>query len=80
MNTEQGHSTTLAMPSEGDSVRIIALRAGRQSDRRLTDLGLNIGTRLRVVQRHGGGLIVARGNTRLALGGGMAMKIVVAHG
>jgi ferrous iron transport protein A len=38
---------------------------------------LNIGTELRVVQRQGGGLLVARGESRIALGAGMAAKIQV---
>lgn len=67
----------LAMADEGARVRIIALRAGQGLDRRLTDLGLNIGSELSVVQRQGAGLVVARDNTRIAVGGGMAMKIMV---
>ena len=77
MNRMEQPSFTLAMAGEGDEVRIIALRAGRGLDRRLTDLGLNIGACIRVVQRQGGGLIVARGEARIAIGGGMATKIVV---
>jgi ferrous iron transport protein A len=65
------------MADEGVEVRIVALRAGRGLDLRLTELGLNVGSELRVVQRHGGGLIVARGAGRLAIGGGMATKIMV---
>ncbi|MCF7992825.1 MAG: ferrous iron transport protein A [Thiohalocapsa sp.] len=77
MNRTQHSSLTLAMAGEGDEVRITALRAGRGLDRRLTDLGLNIGACIRVVQRQGGGLIVARGEVRIAVGGGMAAKILV---
>ena len=67
----------LGMASEGQSVRIVALRAGRNLDRRLADLGLNIGSQLRVVQRQGGGLVIARDAARVAVGAGMAMKILV---
>jgi ferrous iron transport protein A len=67
----------LSMASEDQPVRVIALRAGRNLDRRLTELGLNIGSSLRVVQRQGSGLVVSRGEARIAIGGGMAMKIMV---
>ena len=67
----------LAMAQAGDRLRIHALSAGRGLDRRLTELGLNLGTEIRVVQRQGGGLLLARGDARIAIGGGMAMKILV---
>lgn len=67
----------LAMADQGALVRISALAAGRGLDRRLTELGLNVGTEIRVVQRQGGGLVVARGEGRVAIGGGMAAKILV---
>ena len=77
MNAPPQKSFPLAMADEGQSVRVIALRAGRNLDRRLTDLGLNVGSELRVVQRQGSGLVVTRGEARIAIGGGMAMKILV---
>jgi len=78
MNAPRQKSFPLAMADEGQSVRVIALGAGRNLDRRLTDLGLNVGSELRVVQRQGSGLVVTRGEARIAIGGGMAMKILVA--
>jgi ferrous iron transport protein A len=75
---EHSRPFPLAMADQGVQVRIVALRAGRGLDRRLTEMGLNIGTELKVQQRQpGGGLVVTRGETRLALGGGMAHKIMV---
>lgn len=70
----------LAMAAEDQHVRVVALRAGRNLDRRLTDLGLNIGSELRVVQRQGSGLVVTRGEMRIAIGGGMAARIMVLPG
>ncbi|MDZ7752795.1 MAG: ferrous iron transport protein A [Gammaproteobacteria bacterium] len=67
----------LAMAAEGQRVRIHALRAGRNLDGRLTELGLNVGTEITVIQRQGSGLVVSRGAGRLAIGGGMAMKVLV---
>lgn len=67
----------LTMATEGERVRIQSLQGGKGLMLRLTELGLNQGAELRVVQRQGGGLVVARGETRIALGGGMATKILV---
>lgn len=67
----------LAQASEGDWVRICFFRAGQGLEMRLTSMGLNLGSELRVSQRIGGNLVVLRGETRLALGAGMAQKILV---
>lgn len=67
----------LAMAGEGERVRIQSLQGGKGLAKRLTELGLNPGTEVRIVARQGGGLVVARGETRLALGCGMAVKISV---
>ncbi|MCB2100709.1 MAG: ferrous iron transport protein A [Rhodobacterales bacterium] len=67
----------LGLAAEGQRLRIVGLRAGRNLDRRLTELGLNVGTEVQVMQREGGGLLLARDSARVAVGGGMAMKILV---
>ncbi|EGV31267.1 FeoA family protein [Thiorhodococcus drewsii AZ1] len=67
----------LMMASDGEQVRIQSLLGGKGLVMRLTELGLNQGTELRIIQRQGGGLVVARGEIRIALGGGMATKILV---
>lgn len=67
----------LGLAAEGQPLQIVSLRAGRNLDRRLADLGLNIGSRISVVQRQGGGLVIARDAVRVAVGAGMAMKIFV---
>lgn len=67
----------LTMAGEHERVRVYRLQGGKGLTRRLTELGLNQGCELHVVQRQGGGLVVARGETRIALGGGMASKILV---
>ncbi|ADC62460.1 FeoA family protein [Allochromatium vinosum] len=67
----------LAMAGEGERVRIQTLQGGKGLAKRLTELGLNPGTEVCIVTRQGGGLVVARGETRLALGCGMAVKILV---
>ena len=67
----------LSMADEGRHVLVVALRGGSGLDRRMTEMGLNVGAKLVVRQREGGGVVVMRGETRFALGGGMAHKILV---
>lgn len=67
----------LTMAVEGETVRIIAVMGGIGLDRRMTEMGLNVGAEVVVRNRQGGGLVVMRGETRYALGGGMAHKIMV---
>jgi ferrous iron transport protein A len=68
----------LSMAEEGTRVRVVTLRGGSGLDRRMTEMGLNVGSELTVRHRQGGGgLVVSRGDTRFALGGGMAHKIMV---
>lgn len=68
----------LTMADEGTRVRVVALGGGSSLDRRISEMGINIGAELFVRQRQGSGLVVMRGETRYALGGGMAHKIMVA--
>lgn len=68
----------LAMAGEDSVVRIIALQGGTTLTKRLTEMGLNVGSEVRIRQRQGpGGLVISRGETRFALGFGMASKIIV---
>ncbi len=68
----------LAMADEGARLRVVALRGGGTLSRRLTEMGLNVGSLLTVRQRQaGGGVVVSRGETRYVLGAGMAHKVMV---
>ncbi len=68
----------LAMVSEGEEVRLVALRGGRGMNRRLADLGLNIGMTLRVIRRiQNGPMILDVKDSRLAIGRGMAHHMLV---
>lgn len=68
----------LGLAGDAEPVRIVALRAGRGLDQRLTEMGLHVGAEVSVLGRQpGGALLVARGDTRLALGAGMAHRILV---
>ena len=67
----------LGLVTEGTRVRVTALNGGQTLGRRLTEMGINVGSELLVRQRQGGGLVVSRGELKFALGGGMAHKIMV---
>lgn len=78
MSAQSDAPYPLAMAAVGEPVRILAVGGGRGLARRMADLGLAVGAEVRVVQRLGGQVVVARDGARIALGGGMAMKILVA--
>jgi Fe2+ transport system protein FeoA len=68
----------LAMASPGTECEVRQLRGGGDFERRMLAMGLGPGRRLRVSQREGGQMVVIVGETRLALGRGIAQKILVA--
>jgi ferrous iron transport protein A len=74
-----GETLPLSMVRPGEMVEIVAIQGGHEVHRRLTDLGLTAGTRVRVVQGDGGGpmILAFKDDARLAIGRGVAMKIVV---
>ncbi len=68
----------LSMVGAGEEVRLVGVRGGWRVRRRLADMGLTPGEALRVVQGDSSGpLLVAVRDSRLALGRGMAHKIMV---
>ena len=71
----------LAMVAPGEVVTVVGVRAGWGLQRRLADMGLTPGVLVRVInsQRPGPMLIDLRGS-RVALGRGVAQKILVKVG
>lgn len=72
----------LMMSGEGACVRVVGVRGGAAQDKqgldkRMVEMGLNVGAELVVRQHRGGSVVVSRGETRFALGGGMAHRIMV---
>lgn len=57
--------------------RIEELHGGREMTRRLLSLGLRIGSEVDVVQHRGRGVVVASHGVRVALGGGVAAKMLM---
>jgi len=74
-----GGSFPLSLAAEGENVRITAIKGGRGVGFKLTELGLPVGSELMLTQRNSGGpVVVACRDTRIALGAGMAHRIMVA--
>ena len=84
------HTSTLpegATPSElakplsearaNEELILVEISAGRRLTHRLAELGLTPGVKLRVVQVNGGPLLVSVRGSRIAIGRGMADKLLV---
>ncbi len=68
----------LNMIKDGETVTIKEISGGRAFRQRMLGLGLNRGSRVRIMKNDGiGPLILGIGNGRVALGRGMAAKISV---
>jgi Fe2+ transport system protein FeoA len=67
----------LAMVGPGHVVKLVKVAAGRVLCRRLAEMGLTPGVQMEVLQDQGGPLLLAVRDSRLALGRGMAHKIIV---
>jgi len=68
----------LAMLHENEEAEVVGIRGGRGLVRRLSELGLTPGTKIKVLLSNSPGpvLIDVRGS-RIALGRGLLMKIMV---
>lgn len=65
------------MAGEGARVRVVAFTNGDAFNKRLTEIGVNIGAELVVRQCQCSGMVLMRGESRIAIGFGMAHKIRV---
>ena len=69
---------TLSNAKIGESVKLVAIHGGTQIRRRLADLGLNTGMTVQVITGiDQGPMILSVKDSRLAIGRGMAEKIIV---
>lgn len=67
----------LAMLKQGEKACIKKIVGGRTAKGKLTDLGFVSGKEVKIHRNSGGPLIVAIGDNRIALGYGMAHKVLV---
>jgi Fe2+ transport system protein FeoA len=74
------NSYPLTLARENQRVRVVDVAGGKHLSRRLRAIGIGDNANLIVVRRHsglGGGMVVRCGESRWALGTGMAHKILV---
>ncbi len=75
---ERMPSMSLTMAKPGEKVIITEMMGSRVARARLASMGLRPGDRLEIINNNGQGrLIVGHGSTRLAMGRGIAQKILV---
>jgi ferrous iron transport protein A len=60
----------------GQRARLVKIEGGRELTRRLLALGLGMNQEIEVLQHRGRGVVVARDGNRIALGGGIAEKLM----
>ena len=76
--SEEHRVIPLSQAPEGQCLRIVRLTGGRGMMRRLTDLGLNVGSEIRVSRAGAAGpLIVWCKGGRIALGRGVLDRVLV---
>ena len=73
-----GRRLPLSMATPGERLTLVDITAGDGLRHRLTELGLTPGVEFHVVRSAGGPLLLAVHDSRLAIGRGMAHKILVA--
>lgn len=67
----------LSLVRDGEEVKVVSFDGGRGVHRRLRELGITKGSKIRVVQNNGGPVIVMVGDSRMGLGRGISDKIQV---
>jgi ferrous iron transport protein A len=65
----------LRLPA-GQQARITEIQGGHALTRRLLSLGLRVGSEISIVQQRRKGVVVACAGNRVALGGGVADKML----
>jgi ferrous iron transport protein A len=71
------HSTTLLSLKQGHRARIAEIHGGREMVRRMMSLGLRVGSIVDVINHRGKGVVVGNSGARVALGCGVAEKLLV---
>ena len=77
---QQSRIIPLTMACPGQKVRVVSLMGGRGLRGHLVGMGLNVGSEIEVIRRGAPGpFLIAVKETRLAIGQGMAYKIMVSQ-
>jgi ferrous iron transport protein A len=68
---------TLDRLPTGGRARISLIAGGRNLHRRLLGLGLRVGSEVTILHHRGRGVVIAAAGNRIALGGGVAEKLLI---
>lgn len=75
--SETPSTTSLLSLKNGHSGRIAAIDGGKIMVRRMLSLGLRVGTVVNVLNHRGKSMVIQNAGTRVALGPGIAEKLLV---
>lgn len=67
----------LSEAKEGDELTVHCLKAGKCLDSRVRSVGLTLNSKIKVVQKRGGAIIIDNSGSRLMFGAGIANKVMV---
>ena len=67
----------LIFVKESKEVEVVSIEAGREAFIRLQEMGILPGARLKVIVNSNGPMIVGVGDSKFALGRGIASKIII---
>lgn len=67
----------LSFANIGSKVIIYNIAGGEEFSKKMVEMGFNKGTEIRIISNNNGPIIVRLGESRIALGRGMAQKIMV---
>ncbi len=70
-------TTSLLTLQNGRSARISSIEGGKQMVRRMLSLGLRVGTVVNMLNHRGKSVVIQNSGTRVALGPGVAEKLLV---
>lgn len=75
--THPASSTSLLSLKQGHRGRIAEINGGREMVRRMMSLGIRVGSIIDVINHRGRGVVVGNSGCRIALGHGVAEKLLV---
>ena len=73
----QTKTIPLSQAPEDRPLKLVEIDAGKRLKYRLAEMGLNIGVEVTILQKAGGPLLVCVRDSRVAIGRGMATKLIV---
>ena len=62
---------------KGEGGRVNSIEAGRYATKRLYEMGLNTGALIKIIKNDSGPIIVSLNGNKVALGRGLAQKVIL---